>query len=529
MFIIIKKKFADFTIFSLDKAKQLAILFAVLTIVSFLANQYFLSQRLNQGNLFYLEQFNKKTMAIESYFDSYNKLSKQIMLLNSDVLDKNSFILPEGLVAIAYKNNLVINDNTFSYLEEDEYKNQLFTHFNDSFIYFDEINLISSGQFSSSDFALLFYKQDSESDAILYVINKTYLSKMLDSFLSSKKELNSIFTFDTEPFLGSSNFSINKLFKNKNLFSKNKTNIMQTTVHIGLKNYILFIEKSSISNFFYAHLVPKNIFIPFFTMWQIFILLFFISTIFFILYIKYYPEVSTAKAIKEENKRSVLSVETMNQLLSTGKKEVALLSISIKDMHLLIKHYSAEELEDLFKNYTNRIYKAIHASRGLIESHSSESLRALWITQGTQSRPAKAAIESAIFMRESLNLFNNKLLSDGKIPLSFKIIISTGDAIVGQIATSSLPMVISPIINDINNLEVLTEEFPFDILITNAVFKVVGPFFITKPIDKKYALPPSYQLFSVERRLKDISVLKSINEPWSKHFSHLNKEVEDDK
>jgi adenylate cyclase len=136
-----------------------------------------------------------------------------------------------------------------------------------------------------------------------------------------------------------------------------------------------------------------------------------------------------------------------------------------------------EELVSHLNEYLTHMTAVVFKNGGTLDKFIGDAIMCVWgnVRSLGTSEDARAAIRTALGMREELRKLNEKWNAEGKMPLGMGIGINHGEVVVGNIGSHerSDPTVIGDAVNLASRLEGLTRQYGVDILVGASAAELV--------------------------------------------------------
>jgi adenylate cyclase len=209
-----------------------------------------------------------------------------------------------------------------------------------------------------------------------------------------------------------------------------------------------------------------------------------------------------AEAASREQIRGVfarmLSPEVMNHVLDNPdalelggtKREVTILFSDIRDYTKISEGIEETELVRQLNVYFGEMVDCVERNRGTLHKFIGDAVMAVWgdiasASQGIET-DARAAVSTALEMRERLVALNVLRVADGLLPLRIGIGLNHGEVLAGQIgaAKRSEWTVIGDAVNAASRLEGMTKEFHTDLAIGESVAELLDDSFLVRRLGR---------------------------------------------
>ncbi len=186
----------------------------------------------------------------------------------------------------------------------------------------------------------------------------------------------------------------------------------------------------------------------------------------------------------------VVAPRVRDQLLSSPaglhlagvRQSITVLFADIHGFTSLSEQMEPEALFELLNSYLSRFAQAILEEEGTLDKFMGDSVLAFWNAPDTQQDHTLRSIRSALAIRQIIRAYRSSLREADQ--LSFRIGITRGEAMVGNVGTSELfnYTAIGDIVNMAQRIESVAE--PGQILLSEAAYQAVA-----EQVDA-YRLPP---------------------------------------
>lgn len=185
--------------------------------------------------------------------------------------------------------------------------------------------------------------------------------------------------------------------------------------------------------------------------------------------------------------RGVLSRYVSQQVADTVLKEdlsrmggkrqrVTLLFSDIRGFTTLSEQMAPEQVVSLLNAYFSRMVGALFAFDGMLDKYIGDGMMAVFGAPLPQEDHAWRAVQTALRMRQELDLLNLERADAGEAPLKIGIGIHTGEAVIGNIGTDQRLdyTAIGDAVNTASRIEGLTKEHAVDILLSADTYEAVS-------------------------------------------------------
>lgn len=158
--------------------------------------------------------------------------------------------------------------------------------------------------------------------------------------------------------------------------------------------------------------------------------------------------------------------------LGGEKREITALFADIRDFSKLSRQMSPEEMVALLNSYFTRMTHIIHAFGGTTDKFLGDGIFAMFgAPLALQNGPARA-LQAAIKMRDSMELFNAERALKNSPPIKIGICVASGSAVVGSIGSEYRAdyTAIGEPVNLAARMEGLNKKLGTDILVSATVY-----------------------------------------------------------
>jgi adenylate cyclase len=210
--------------------------------------------------------------------------------------------------------------------------------------------------------------------------------------------------------------------------------------------------------------------------------------------------------------RAVVNLARKGKLSLGGTSKNAVICFSlIRDFTTISGKLTAAGLVKFINAYMRRIVPCITKTGGIVDKFLTQGgvvVMALWGTADSAESPARNAlncIKSMLLMRMALQKLNRELAVLGRLPLvKMGCGINAGEVVSGQMGSEQRMefTVIGDAVNLASRIEGPNDLFDTDILITEAVYNLIGRYLVTKEM-------PSLTVKGKEKPLRVFTVLNA--------------------
>ncbi len=171
--------------------------------------------------------------------------------------------------------------------------------------------------------------------------------------------------------------------------------------------------------------------------------------------------------------------------LGGSKKEITILFTDIEDFTGKSETLMPEELMHHLCEYFDSLSNVIKNQNGTIDKYIGDSIMAFWGSPSPDKDHCLHACTAALGIIKALEPLNKEWEKEGKPVLPTRIGIHTGDAVVGNVGSSTRLnyTAIGDTINLASRLESINKVYGTYITVSDTVKNKVNQFFIFRPID----------------------------------------------
>ncbi|MGQ9630042.1 MAG: adenylate/guanylate cyclase domain-containing protein [bacterium] len=161
--------------------------------------------------------------------------------------------------------------------------------------------------------------------------------------------------------------------------------------------------------------------------------------------------------------------------LGGERREVTVLFSDIRNFTPFTESHEAEEVVGMLNEYFTAMVDIILENRGTLDKFIGDAVMAVFGAPISQEDHAERAVLTALQMREALEKFNARRISQGKEGIRIGIGINTGEVIAGNVGSEKRMeyTVVGDNVNIASRVEGLTKQYEADILITDNTYKKV--------------------------------------------------------
>ena len=165
------------------------------------------------------------------------------------------------------------------------------------------------------------------------------------------------------------------------------------------------------------------------------------------------------------------------ELGQADEDEVAILFCDIRGFTGLSENMTPQELMNFLNSYFLRMSEPVHRNNGFIDKFIGDAIMSLFDHPGgDSSAKARDALQAAIDLRTSINIYNQHRSNSGYPPVNIGIGIHFGPVILGTVG-SHVRMdttVIGDSVNIAYRLETLTPIYQCDIIVSSQLFEAAN-------------------------------------------------------
>ena len=203
-------------------------------------------------------------------------------------------------------------------------------------------------------------------------------------------------------------------------------------------------------------------------------------------------DISDEKRLKSTMYR-YMTQELAEELLKLGdaklggdRKEVTVLFSDIRSYTSLTEKLKAEEVVGMLNGYFESMVEAVFKHKGTLDKYIGDAIMAVFGSPLPLEDHAWKAVQTALEMRERLEIFNEARLKEDKVPIRIGIGINSGSVISGNIG-SSKRMEFTAIGDGVNlssRLEGASKQYGCDIIISENTYKPCSDLVIIRELDR---------------------------------------------
>ncbi|MGB7518296.1 MAG: adenylate/guanylate cyclase domain-containing protein [Spirulinaceae cyanobacterium] len=203
-------------------------------------------------------------------------------------------------------------------------------------------------------------------------------------------------------------------------------------------------------------------------------------------------DISDEKRLKSTMYR-YMTQELAEELLKLGdaklggdRKEVTVLFSDIRSYTSLTEKLKAEEVVGMLNGYFESMVEAVFKHKGTLDKYIGDAIMAVFGSPLPLEDHAWKAVQTALEMRERLEIFNEARLKENKVPIRIGIGINSGSVISGNIG-SSKRMEFTAIGDGVNlssRLESASKQYGCDIIISENTYEPCRDQVIVRELDR---------------------------------------------
>lgn len=170
--------------------------------------------------------------------------------------------------------------------------------------------------------------------------------------------------------------------------------------------------------------------------------------------------------------------------LRKGKKCDAVVFFSdIRGFTDFSNHKSPEEVVSMLNSYFEVMVGIITKHGGVVDKFVGDAIMAIWGAPHSTGDDARNALYACLEMREALAEFNDDRVSQGHEPIKMGMGLHAGPVVAGTVGSNERMeyTVIGDTVNTASRIEASTKSFGTDLLISEAVAKLIEDEFLLEP------------------------------------------------
>ena len=181
----------------------------------------------------------------------------------------------------------------------------------------------------------------------------------------------------------------------------------------------------------------------------------------------------------------ILVRKGMGDHIGGSKKDITILFSDIKNFTNIAERIPPEEMMQHLCDYFDAISIIIRENSGTIDKYIGDAVMAFWNSPVADEKHCYHACLSALQFQEKLLLLNAQWREEGKPELPTRIGIHTGDAIVGNLGSSTRVnyTAVGDNINLGSRLEAINKVYGTKIVVSDSVVAAVKDFFVFRILD----------------------------------------------
>ena len=161
-------------------------------------------------------------------------------------------------------------------------------------------------------------------------------------------------------------------------------------------------------------------------------------------------------------------------------REVTVLFQDIRDFTRLSEQMPPEAMLQLLNEFFTEMVAAVETHDGVVKQFTGDGVMALFGAPGVRAEHPTLAVRAALTMLARLEVFNNRRLAQGDVPLRIGVGIHTGKVVAGCVGpdTRLEYSVVGDAVNLASRVQDLTKEVGVAILVTQDTAARLGPEFV---------------------------------------------------
>lgn len=175
------------------------------------------------------------------------------------------------------------------------------------------------------------------------------------------------------------------------------------------------------------------------------------------------------------NVLSAVFKESDKKALQSSKKQITMMSCEVKDLVNLSNKYTPEQLVNNLNELFDVIVKTIFENNGTVDKFMGDGIIAYWGAPVEGENDAYIAVKTASAIKKKVAELKISNANENKIIFDVKIVISTGDALLGVIGAEELKSytAMGDALNTSVGLESASAELKRDILVAKSTYDKV--------------------------------------------------------
>ncbi|MBN1583538.1 MAG: FtsX-like permease family protein, partial [Anaerolineae bacterium] len=163
--------------------------------------------------------------------------------------------------------------------------------------------------------------------------------------------------------------------------------------------------------------------------------------------------------------------------LEGENRVVSVLFCDIRDFTLRSEQHTPQEIVSLLNEYLPLVVGAAQRHAGTVNKFGGDSTLIIYGAPRKLQESAYQAVLTALEMRDSLAMLNEKLSERGETPIRIGVGINTGMALAGAVGPEERQeyTVIGDMVNLASRIEALNKQYPqYDVLISEDTYQALG-------------------------------------------------------
>lgn len=157
-------------------------------------------------------------------------------------------------------------------------------------------------------------------------------------------------------------------------------------------------------------------------------------------------------------------------------RDVTVLFSDLEGFTAMTEQVPPHEVLGFLNRYFTAMAEPLAAHGGRIDAYMGDAMLVVW-DGPDPAQDARDAAQAALGMLERLEALQHEWLAEGKRPVSVRIGLASGQAIVGEIGAPHFRQwtVIGDAVNTASRLEALNKHFHTDILLSESTYQLIEP------------------------------------------------------